>query len=372
MKILVVGAGASGIVAAIKYKRNHPGDNVLVIEHLDKPLKKLLATGNGKCNLGNSNIDVNLYSNSEFIKNIIIDYDYKKFFDSICIETKLIGNLAYPISETAVSVRNALLNTAEELNIEIHNEEKLIDYSLKDRIHVQTSKGEYDVDRLYLAGSLLSGKNLGSDGSILKILQKHGYDIVEPLPGLCPIYTKEKTKILDGIRVKCLVKLYENGREIYHENGEVLFKEKGLSGIAIFNASLFIARSHKKASKIVLDLLPDYSVEKLQNYCKSHTFNGFLQGFLNPKIAQYLLDRYHDENDVIKACKNLEFSFEDFYGFDYSQVSVGGIKISSVDDSLMSRKEKGVYIIGELLDIDAPCGGYNLTWAFASAHISTK
>lgn len=372
MKVLIVGAGASGLVAAINYKRNHPSDDVLIIEQLDKPLKKLLATGNGKCNLGNANIDVNLYSNSEFVRKIIRDYDYKKLFDSISIETKLVGDLAYPLSETAASVRNALLNEAEKLGISINVNEKLIDYSVKSRIEITTSKSKCVVDRLYLAGSLLSGKNLGSDGSVLSILKKHGYCIKEPLPGLCPIHTKENTKILDGIRVKCLVKLLENNKEIYHENGEVLFKENGLSGIAVFNTSLFIARSNKKASKIVLDLLPNYSDENIKNYCKSHTFDGFLQGFLNPKIAQYLCNRFVNEKDVISNVKNLEFSFKDFYGFEFSQISVGGVDVSEVNDSLMSKREKGVYLIGELIDVDAPCGGYNLTWAFASALISSK
>lgn len=371
MKVLIVGAGASGIASAIGYKRIHPKDDVLIIEHLDSPLKKLLATGNGKCNLGNSDIDTNLYSHPDFVKNILDKYDYKTFFDSILIETKLVGNLAYPLSESAASVRNALLNEVNRLDIDIKTEEKLIDYKVGEKIKVSTNKGEYVVDKLVLASSLLSGKNLGSDGSVLSILEKHGYDIVKPLPALCPIITKENTKILDGIRVKSQVKIIENGKEIYQEKGEVLFKDKGLSGIAIFNGSLFIARSNKKADKISLDLLPDYSLENIQNYCKTHTFDGFLQAFLNPKIIKYLLDRYHDENSVIKACKNLEFTFKDFYGFDFSQLSVGGVKISEINSQLMSKRENNVFIVGELLDVDAICGGYNLTWAFASGlHIS--
>lgn len=372
MKVLIVGAGASGIVAAISYKRNHPSDDVLVIEHLDRPLKKLLATGNGKCNLGNSNIDFSLYSHPEFVKPIIEKYNVKKLFDSLSLEVKEMNRLLYPYSESAVSVRNALLNEIEKLGITINTDEKLLDYEINNSIKVKTSKNVYQVDRLYLASSLLSGKNLGSDGLVLEILKRHNYKIIEPLPALCPIYTFEKTKKLDGTRTKCLVKLMQNNKEIYEENGEVLFKDKGLSGIAIFNASLFIARSNKKADKIIIDLLPNYSQKEIENYCKSHTFNGFLQGFLNPKIIEYLLDRFNGEKEIISSIKNLDFSFKDFCGFDYSQVSVGGIDISCVKNDLESTLEKGVYLLGELLDIDGPCGGYNLTWAFASALISTK
>ena len=208
MKILVVGAGAAGIVAAINYKRNHKDDDVLVIERLDSSLKKLLASGNGKCNLGNSNINFSLYNNPSFAKKIIDGYNYKKFFSSIAIETKLFGDLAYPVSESAVSVKEALLNSVKNLGISLKNAEKLVDFSVKDRIKVTTDKGEYLVDKLYLAGGLKSSPKLGSDGSVLDILSKHGYKIKTPESGLCPLYTKEKTKLVDGIRVKSTVNLY--------------------------------------------------------------------------------------------------------------------------------------------------------------------
>ena len=367
MQIIVIGAGASGVVAAINYKRNHPQDDVLIIEHLDKPLKKLLATGNGKCNLGNEKLDLNLYSHPEFVKDILKEYDYEQLFDSISIKTKLMNGLAYPMSESAVSVRNAFLKELERLEIDLHLSEKLVDYRVDKKIYVKTDKSEYVADKLFLTGALFSTDKLGSDGSVYNVLKNHGYKVKEPLPGLCPIKTKEDTKILDGVRVKCEAILLENNKEIHREKGEVLFKENGLSGIVIFNLSSLIARSKKRAGKIVLDLLPDYTMSEIQNYCKSHTFDGFLQGFLNPKLIQYLLKRFSKNDDVLKAIKHLEFTFKDFYDFMFSQISVGGILVEEVDSSLESHKEKGVFILGELLDIDGPCGGYNLTWAFASA-----
>ena len=372
MKIIIIGGGASGIVAAINYKRNHKGDDVLVIEQLAAPLKKLLASGNGKCNLGNSNIDYSLYNNPEFAKSIIEGYDYKEFFSSISIETKTVGDLAYPVSESAVSVKEALLNSCQKLSISIKTEEKLIDYSVKDRIEVVTNNGKYIADKLYFAGGLKSSPKLGSDGSVLDILNKHGYEIKAPQPGLSPLYTKEKTKLIDGIRIKAHVNLYENNKLVHEEDGEVLFKEHGLSGIVIFNTMSLIARAPEKEHTISLDLLPDFAEKYLENYRNSHKFSEFLLAFLNPKISAYLQERFKNENAIFRSVKDLRFTFDKSYGFDFSQVSVGGIKISEIDENLMSKREKNVFIIGELLDIDGPCGGYNLTWAFASAIKSTK
>lgn len=372
MKILIVGAGASGIVAAINYKRNHKADDVLVIERLDAPLKKLLASGNGKCNLGNSNIDFSLYNDPEFARSIIDGYDYKKFFSSISIETKTFGDLAYPVSESAVSVKEALLNSAKSLGISVKNGEKLLDFSVKNSIEVITDKAKYSVDKLFLAGGLKSSPKLGSDGSVLDILSKHGYIVVSPEAGLCPIFTKEKTKVVDGIRVKSVVSLFKNGKLAQKEAGEVLFKEHGLSGIVIFNTASIISRDPKASYKISLDLLPDFSLDYLKNYRKSHKFSELLLAFINPKVSKYLSERFQNENQIFNALKSLEFSFDKTYGFDFSQVSVGGVDVSEVDENLMSKREKNVYIIGELLNIDGPCGGYNLTWAFASAIKSTK
>ena len=372
MKIIIVGGGASGIVAAINYKRNHKSDDVLVIEQLAAPLKKLLASGNGKCNLGNSNIDFSLYNNPEFAKSVIEGYDYKKFFSSISIETKTVGDLAYPVSESAVSVKEALLNSAKNLGISIKTEEKVIDYSAKNQIELITNKDKYRADKIYFAGGLKSSPKLGSDGSVLDLLSKHGYMIKSPQPGLSPLFAKEKTKSVDGIRVKARVNLYENNKLIHTEDGEVLFKEHGLSGIVIFNIMSLISRAPEKEHTISLDLLPDFTEKYLENYRKTHKFSEFLLAFLNPKISSYLQERFKNEDAIFRSLKDLRFTFDKSYGFDFSQVSIGGVQVSEVDENLMSKHEKNVFIIGELLDIDGPCGGYNLTWAFASAIKSTK
>lgn len=367
MKILIVGAGAAGVTSAINLKRNNPNSEVLIIEHLDKPLKKILATGNGKCNLGNTNLDFNLYNNPFFAKKIISGFDFEDFFESISIKTKTIGDLAYPISESAISVREAFLKECKKLGIKISVEEKLLDYvSINNRVIVTTNKNEYEVDKLVLAGGLKSSPKLGSDGSVIEILKKHKYQISNLNPGLSPLFTKEKTKSLDGIRCKASVSLYSKGKLIHKEDGEVLFKEHGLSGIVIFNMMSFISRNESKDSTIKLDLLPDYDHEYLKNYLNKHSLDELLLAFVNPKISEFIKNISKTSDDIINNIKNLTFTFDKSYGFDFSQVTVGGVEITDINDSLESKIEKNVYIVGELLNIDGPCGGYNLTWAFAS------
>ncbi len=256
MRVLIIGAGVSGITCAINIKRTYPGDDITVIEHLDKPLKKILATGNGKCNFANANLDINKYSNPKFVESILREYDFKKqmdFYDSVSIRYKLINELAYPMSESAITVRNALLNECKKLGIKINLSEAIIDYEAKKEITVKTDKNIYKVDKLVFATGGCSQKNLGSDGSLFSLLSKHGYSIIPPLAGLCPIITKEKMKVLDGVRVKALVSLYKDGKEIHKESGEVLFKDHGLSGIVIMNISSIIARDTKRKYEIMIE-----------------------------------------------------------------------------------------------------------------------
>ncbi|MCR5332674.1 MAG: aminoacetone oxidase family FAD-binding enzyme [Bacilli bacterium] len=367
MRVLIVGAGVSGITSAINVKRTYPNDDVLVIEHLDKPLKKILATGNGKCNFGNAALDINRYSNPLFVEPILKEYDFKKqmdFYDSISIKYKLFGELAYPMSESAVSVRNALLNECKKLGIKINLSESIIDYKVGKEIEVKTDKNIYKVDKLVFAAGGCSQKNLGSDGSVFTLLKKHGYDIVPPLPGLCPIKTKERMKVLDGVRAKSLVSLYKDGKLIHEEAGEVLFRDHGLSGIVIMNISSFIARDLNKKYEIQIDQLPDTSIEELKKYLSDKGKEMYLQSLFHPKMIEYIQNNLLEP---IKASKELSFHFEELDSFEHSQVTIGGLNVKEATDKLESKKEKNVYFLGEMLNIDGPCGGYNLMWAVGSA-----
>ena len=362
MKILIVGAGVSGVAAAINIKRKYPNDEVVIIEHNEKPLRKILATGNGRCNLGNKKLDISKYNHPDLMKS----YSYKEYIEyieSYGFKTKELGDLVYPYSESAQTVRNRLLKELGRLNVDIHNEEDFIDYQItKTGVSVKTNKNEYLVDKLILATGGKSTKSLGNDGSIFDVLNRHHYNIVPLRPGLVPIKTKENTKLVDGVRTKARVLLLENGKNVFEEDGEVLFKKDGLSGIVIFNASNHIKnKSHKY--EIVLNLIPDFNRELHKNNQQFLDKHEFLEYYFAPKFAQYL-DSIISSKNYINELQNLTFNFKDFYDFENSQITIGGIQIDDVKPNFESKKEPNVYFLGELLDMHGPCGGYNLTWAF--------
>ena len=376
MRILVVGAGASGVLFAIARKRSHPKDEIVILEHLDEPLRKILATGNGKCNIANVGLLKDIY-NANFATDLVSRYNSKtilNFLDSLNIKTKCVGDLVYPISESAVTVRNALINACIKSNIKIICNEHVEDYVVnQNSIEVYTKGNSYKCDALVFASGGKSSPKLGSDGSTFELFKDHGYVLKEFTPGLCPIKVDEDVKVLDGVRVKASITLLKGNKKIHKEDGELLFKEKGLSGICIFNVSRIIAAEPKEKYTLKIDLLPEVSDEDLGIFLSFNSPKELLETYLHPKLAKYLEKENKKGLDLINSIKRHTFTFKDFYGFENSQISVGGVSLRNLKENFESIIERKVYFLGELLDVDAPCGGYNLMWAFASAlYLSDK
>ena len=244
---------------------------------------------------------------------------------------------------------------------------------------LQCKNNSFIFDKLVIATGGKSDPKLGSDGSFYEILKKHGYSIVEPIPGLTPLTLNDKDiKPLAGVRHKANVKAFLGKEKIFDENGEVLYKNDGISGIVIFNAESAIYR-HKnpKDIELVVDLFPEWSFEELMNrLAHDEALNSkfYLDSYLVEPLQKHILSRSkgNDALCIATSMKNLRYSVKDHYGFDYSQVTIGGLSLKDVDENLSSVKEKGVYLIGELLDVDGDCGGYNLTWSLLSAIIVFK
>ena len=346
-KVAILGGGISGVFAGIRIKENHPDYEVSIFEHNDKLLKKIYATGNGKCNFANIGSLKDKYHNKEFALRIIDEFDAQSiisYFDSIGVKSKSIGDLIYPYSESAETVASKLLDKVNELNIKVHLSINVIDYQ---NGQLQTDRGTFSYDVLIISIGGKSSPKLGSNASFWPVLLKHGYQMRETNPSLCPIKTKENTKMVEGLRSKVKASLYQNNKLIHQEDGELLFKKDGLSGMVIFNMTHYINRlDNKNNVTIHLDFAPN--------------MKGEYDSLVNPKIAKYLLDNKLDIHNTV-------FTFKNFYDYENSQVTSGGIKLDNLNNDLSSKLEPHLYFIGEVVDIDAICGGYNMMWAFASA-----
>lgn len=380
MKIIIVGAGGTGLPLAIFLKKDHPEFDIELIEKEDKIGRKLLATGNGKCNLLNMNPKPEDYNNPAYMKKVFEEYPFGELqfrLAELGIVLTNDGDLVYPLSLSAASHVELLGKIAIDSGVKISLGEKVENYSSNEII---TNKGKKHFDKLIFATGGKSKPNLGSDGNLFNIFKSHGYEIEELKPGLTPIKTKQKTKEISGIRHKAKVTLMASGIQIHEEEGEVLFKDDGLSGIVIFNSSSYINRLGNPDVTISLDLFPKVTSMTLVNDfldSMKKNPNYYLDTYFPKQLAKYIQDRAglvdtktlgkKEAFTLAKTVKNLEFHLASTYGFDDSQVTIGGIKLEEVGDDLQSKKEKGIYFAGEMLNIDGLCGGFNLTWCLISA-----
>ena len=358
MKIAVIGGGASGVFFALKCKEFYLDYQITVFEKNNKLLKKIYATGNGKCNFANAGSIEGKFNNN--LANFYInEYGFKEianYFEKIGIAYKLVGDLAYPYSESADTVATKLIKKLEQLGIQYNLEESLVSYkNNKEEVILNTDKNSYTFDRLIIAVGGKSSPIFGSDGNLINELKSHNYDLTYFSPSLCPIKVKENVKLIDGCRHKVHVKLFQNKDLIHEENGELLFKKDGLSGIVIMNAAAYINRLENKNNITVhIDFIPDIKEVNLP-----------YSSYLNKKLASYLEKNHLNIKDTV-------FTFKDFYDYDNSHVTSGGVPLKELNKNLSSKLEPNVYFIGEVVDIDGLCGGYNLMWAFSSAHYAAK
>ena len=371
MNILIVGAGVSGIFLSIFLKSKNKNLNVLLFDKNNIIGKKLLATGNGRCNIGNK--IVNDYSYNDLkISKLMKEFSLKEeeLLNEYGIFLRNLNNLMYPNSLSSKTLNNYLLNLLNKYNVELHLNEEVIEYNDKKLI---SSLNNYNYDKLIFSTGAKSMKSSGSDGKIFNLLKKHNYKINELKPGLAPITLKENVKELENLRLKGLIKLVSNNHKIYEENGEVIFKKDGISGISIFNINSIINRNNIKDSKISLDLFPDTKEDDLFSKIndKYKVFGDiFLESLFGKQLHNYIKKQSHSNLKLyVHLLKNLEFNYKSSYDFDFSQVTLGGISLEEVNDNFSSKKEKNIYFIGEVLDVDGLCGGYNIMFAIFSAFI---
>ena len=347
MKIVIVGGGASGLVSALAIKEKNPRNDVLVIDRNNKLGKKLRATGNGKCNMCNLFNIKGQYLNEERAKKLFNEINVEqliKFFNNHNIATINHDGYIYPYSESANMLTDTLINEAKKLGVKFISECEALDYTNNKLI---TSKGTYPFDKLVIASGLISQPKLGADAKFVLNLSKHGYKVYPLYPALLPIKTVESTKEVNGLRREVRVRLVYKGKTYFDEEGELQFKKDGLSGIVIYHASSLYLRNHLSSAELLIDFLPNTK------------FNGKFENYFVSDLASYLKKKGNP--------KEVHFHIKGFYDANDSVATIGGVSLDNVDSSFNSKIEKNVYIIGEALNQDGLCGGYNLMWAFTSA-----
>ena len=370
MKIGIIGSGPAGLTCAISLKRKYPESEVTIFEYMPKLGKKLLASGNGKGNVSNTNMGVEYY-NTPLVKDII-KMDVVGFLNSCGILTRVDkeGRI-YPYNEQAQTVVECLKLEIYELGIKVVPE-KVVGLGVN---YITTFFNSYAFDKIIVATGGKSQEFLGSDGSMYRAIEGLGHTITKLSPALCPIKTKEDFSDLQGLRCKVSAKSYINV-EYYEDKGELLFKEDGISGIIVFQFSSLFARNGM--GSITFDFFPDMSEEELANVIKSLKQDRYidlaLMGIINRKLLNHILGdtrgqflKEFDASNLAYKLKNYKIECTKNYEFVQSQITVGGVDLSEVKPTLESKLQPNYYFIGEVLDVDGLSGGYNIHFAIASA-----
>lgn len=397
-EIIVIGGGASGLVSAIIAARK--GKKVTILERNNICGKKILVTGNGRCNYFNEDQDIKHYrsNDKELLKEIITKENQEKvlqFFKEIGIEPKIKNGYYYPFSNQAVSIQNALLTEIKNLNIEIRNEVEVRKIKKQNnKFIIMTDKENIEANKVIISTGSKSAPKTGSDGSGYKICKELRHTIIEPLPALVQLKGKEKYfKEWNGIRADVAINLYEDNKEIAKEVGEIQLTDYGISGICVMNLSGRVARGlyTGKDEYVKINFLSNLNINTVQECIgfidkrnkamKNRTISELLEGIINYKLLNVLLKNLKnkqwnevsakDKEKIAESLVELKVNIIGTNSFDKSQVCSGGIPLKEIDVNTMESKlVNGLYIIGELLDCDGDCGGYNLTWAWITGIIA--
>ncbi len=389
--VIIVGGGAAGMTAAIAAARR--GAAVTILEHTARVGKKILSTGNGKCNITNLSMPEGAYRGNqpEFALQVIKQVSVEKtleFFRELGILTTDRNGYVYPNSGQASSVLDALRFELEHLKVTV-----VCDCQVKEirkNLTVITNTGTYKGDAVILAAGSKAVPKTGSDGSGYQLAKSLGHTIIKPLPALVQLKCRESWyKQLAGIRLNAEVLLKADGKIISRDQGEVQFTDYGISGIPVFQVSRYAARGLEEGKKIkaVLDFFPDTGNKELLDYLINRqrilgyrTSEEFLNGVLNKKLTTVLLKEAginFKQNTAQISRKQIErltellkgFTTEitGVNGFEQAQICSGGIDTAEIHPETMESKLiKNLYIAGEILDVDGICGGYNLQWAWSS------
>lgn len=389
--ICIIGGGASGTASAISAKQIKPQASLLIIEKNSFVCRKIKATGNGKCNITNINAkEYQLVS---------------RFFDSVGIVTRTYENgLVYPYSESAADVSNMLFSNLKKHKIPIllsstvlnidktfdKNNNKIFEIDILEE-NEDGIKNKFTVcaKNIIIATGGKAGPKFGSTGDGYRFARAFGHRVVKTIPILAGIECRgNEFKYLQGVRVKGRINLFKNGINIFTEDGEVQFTKYGISGIAVFNMTRFMRLNEWESFndfEISIDICNGIDILPILKAKAKMEANieDMLTTITKPEISRFIIDKLKINNTknlsddkklelISDLVHNLKFNPVNIRSWKEAQCTSGGVDLNELDENYQSKKESGVFFTGEVIDYDGPCGGYNLTNAFASGIRASK
>lgn len=396
--VIVVGGGASGLVTAIMCARK--GKRVLVLEHKKQIGKKILATGNGKCNYTNRNCKIDGYRGGQagFVQYALSVFDSGKaiaFFEELGLYPKEKNGYIYPYSEQASAMVDVLVMELERLSVQIVYE-KVVSIQKKNCFLVQTENQLYTATSVVLATGGKASPKLGSDGSGFVLAGKLGHTIVEPVPALIGLRCREPYyEKISGVRIQAGISLYidQESNPVAMDEGELQLTSYGISGIPVFQVSRFAARALAEGHCVYarMDYMPAVSMEELVSLLKKRfqapekSAMEALVGFLPAKLIPVFLQqggikvsmsaakvKEQQLKQLANQLKRQKTEIVETNGFDTAQVTAGGVSTEEIEEKTMESKlVSGLYFTGEIMDVDGICGGYNLQWCWSSAYVAS-
>lgn len=415
MKVIVIGGGPAGMMAAISSAE--AGNKVILLEKKERLGRKLLITGKGRCNITSSlpinDFIQNIPGNGQFLYSSFKNYnneDIIQFLKTQGLEVKEErGNRIFPITDKSLDVLNCFKKVLKELDVEIIYNTKVIEIIQKkeqEKLQVKTENNKiYEAEKVILATGGKSYPLTGSTGDGYKIAEKLGHTVTKIRPSLVPLesYDKKLCKNLQGLslrNVKIEIKNFENDKIIYEDFGEMLFTHFGISGPTILSSSAHLVRYKKieellKNKKIILkiDFKPALSEEKLDERIlrdfaefKNKQFKNSLDKLLPQKLIPVIIERSkinpdkkvneiskQERKNIVKLLKNFELTISDFRPIDEAIITSGGINIKEINPKTMESKiVPGLYFAGEIIDVDAYTGGFNLQIAYSTGYTAGK
>ncbi|MBQ6860301.1 MAG: NAD(P)/FAD-dependent oxidoreductase [Clostridia bacterium] len=411
MNVIVIGGGAAGMMAAIMSSRN--GNQVTILEKMRSMGRKLSITGKGRCNITNAtdmdNFIKNVPGNGKFLYSAFSQFtnqDAINFFNEIGVKTKVErGDRVFPVSDSAMEVIDKLKRELEKQNVKVIVDTPVKCLVIKDGkvTGVKTESGKtFECDKVILATGGKSYPTTGSTGDGYKIAKTVGHTIVEPKASLVPLETFEKkVEKLQGLSLKNVgVKVFDGEKLVYEDFGEMLFTHYGVTGPVILSASAHILRIKNineklklQTIKLKIDLKPALTTEKLEariqrdleKYTKKQYKNS-LGDLLPGKMIPYIVEESNIDEEkqtdqitkeerkkIAELLKGLEFTIKDFRPIEEAIITAGGINIKEINSSTMESKiVEGLYFAGEIIDVDAYTGGFNLQIAYSTAYVAAR